>query len=57
MKNIDICFGIAGSVTTWGLTAVNGILALIAGILTVAVMVLRLRREWKIRNRDPDDED
>lgn len=60
MKHPDIFFGVAGTAGTITLTQVNAVLACLAGLLTVAVMTLRLRREWKQRNitttKDGDNE-
>ena len=53
MKNGDIVFGTLGTVGTITLAQFNAILACGAGLLTVGVMGLRLRREWKHRNDPP----
>lgn len=50
MKKFDVIFGTAGTTATLTLNQINSILALVAGLLTVGVMFLRLRREWKNRN-------
>lgn len=57
MKHADIIFGTVGTASTAVLTQVNTVLACIAGVLTVGVMALRFRREWKNRNRPPREDD
>lgn len=49
--NWDITFGAAGTIGTVGLSQINLMLGFLAGVLTVAVMLLRLRKEWKDRNK------
>lgn len=56
MKHGDIVFGAVGTVGTITLTQFNAMLACAAGILTVGVMALRFRREWKNRNQPPKDD-
>jgi hypothetical protein len=46
----DIAFGVVGTIGTIGLGTINVMLGCFAGILTCGVMLLRLRKEW--RNRD-----
>jgi hypothetical protein len=55
MKHGDIIFGTVGTISTGILSTINIILAFIAGSLTVFVMVLRARREWKHRNLPPEE--
>lgn len=50
MKHFDIQFGFAGGIATITLNQFNSIIACVVGLLTVGVMLLRLRREWKNRN-------
>ncbi len=47
----DIVFGVAGTVGSLGLGTINVMLGCIAGLLTCAVMAVRLRKEWKNRNK------
>lgn len=53
MKNGDVILGAVGTAATFGLNAVNVVLGSIAGALTVAILVLRFRREWRHRNDPP----
>lgn len=55
MKHGDIVFGTAGTVGTITLAQINTALAFAAGILTVGVMAIRFRREWKHRNDPPKE--
>lgn len=50
MKHGDILFGTIGTTATFGLTLVNLTLGCIAGVMTVVVMAIKLRKEWKNRN-------
>lgn len=50
MNNGDIVFGVVGTTTSLTLSQFNVALGCLAGLLTVCVMGLRLRKEW--RNRD-----
>ena len=54
-KQWDILLGTVGTAGTITLSTINAWLALTAGILTVFVMALRARREWKGRDRPPED--
>lgn len=55
-KQWDIIFGTAGTIGTITLAQVNAILACFAGLLTIFVMAMRARREWRNRNDNtPDD--
>lgn len=51
MKHGDIVFGTVGTAGTFTLAQFNTLLGCAAGILTVAVMVFKLRREWIDRNK------
>lgn len=51
MDNRDIVFGVVGTTTSLTLSQVNVGLGCLAGLLTVAVMGLRLRKEWRNRNK------
>ncbi len=55
VRHGDLLFGVIGTGSTVGFLWVNGALAFVAGALTVGVMALRLRREWKHRNDPPED--
>jgi hypothetical protein len=55
MKHGDIVFGTVGTAGTFGLGTVNLWLGCVAGVLTVGVMAIRLRREWKHRNDPPKE--
>lgn len=50
MKHGDILFGTIGTTATFGLTLVSLTLGCIAGTMTVVVMALKVRKEWKNRN-------
>lgn len=56
-KHWDICFGAAGALSTWSLARVNLLLSLSVGILSLTVMLMRARREWRNRNQPPDKKD
>lgn len=51
MKSGDIIFGAVGTSATFGLTQINLTLGCIAGVLTVIVMLLKLRKEWRDRDK------
>ena len=55
MKNTDIIVGAAGTGVTFGLGFVNVFLGCVAGVLTVTILCLKLRREWRHRNDPPTD--
>jgi len=55
-QNWDVIFGTAGTAGTITLSQINAYLAFMVGVLTVIVMTIRLRREWKNRNTPPTDE-
>ena len=57
MKHGDILFGAIGTSATFGLAQVNQILACIAGVMTIIVMGVKLRKEWKSRNAKPSSQD
>ena len=57
MKHGDILFGARGTSATFGLAQVNQILACIAGVMTIIVMGVKLRKEWKSRNAKPSSQD
>ena len=57
MKHGDILFGAIGTSATFGLAQVNQILACIAGVMTIIVMGVKLRKEWKSRNEKPSSQD
>lgn len=54
-KQWDLCFGAAGTAGTFTLANVSQFFACIAGGITVAILLLRLRREWLNRNTPPDE--
>lgn len=54
MKHGDIFFGAIGTAGTALLSTINVVLACLAGLLTVGIMALRFRREWKHRDDKPD---
>lgn len=56
-KHWDICFGVVGTGTTFSLAAINAALACAAGVITITVLLFRLRREWRNRNQPPDKND
>ena len=47
----DVAFGILGTAGTLSLSFINVMLGCMAGVLTVCVMGLRLRKEWKDRDK------
>ncbi len=49
-KNWDLIFGAGGFAGTITLDQVNKVLACAVGLLTVLILIFRLRREWKYRN-------
>lgn len=51
----DIIFGTAGTALTFGLSAVNVFLGFGAGVLTVLILALKLRREWLHRDDPPTE--
>lgn len=51
MKHGDIVFGVVGTTSTFGLGTINAVLGCIAGVLTVAVMLFKLRKEYRDRNK------
>lgn len=55
MKHGDLIFGAVGTAGTITLTHINLLLGFVAGILTVGVMALRFRKEWKYRDKPPKD--
>ena len=55
MKNGDVILGTIGSTATFTLGALNVWLGICAGVLTVSVMAIKLRREWRHRDLPPDD--
>lgn len=52
---MDVIFGTAGTAATFGLGFVNVAAGCIAGVLTVGILILRLRREWIHRNDPPKE--
>jgi hypothetical protein len=55
MKHSDIVFGTIGTITTFILSHFDKALAITAGLITVGILILRFRREWKHRNDPPAD--
>ena len=53
--NGDLFFGALGTSLSFGLGSLNLALGCTAGALTVFVMLLRARREWRHRNDPPDE--
>ena len=51
----DIILGTLGSMAAFTLGAINVFLGISAGLLTVGVMGLRFRKEWKNRNQPPKE--
>ena len=56
MKHGDILFGTIGTSATFGLSLVNLTLGCIAGVMTVIVMGIKLKKEWKHRNDKKSDD-
>jgi hypothetical protein len=57
MKHGDVIFGAVGTASTFGLGTINALLGCAAGVLTIAVLVFRLRREWIHRNDKPESKE
>jgi hypothetical protein len=55
-KHWDIAFGSGGTVAVITLAQFNQALACGAGLLTLAILALRLGREWRNRNQPPKDQ-
>ena len=55
MKHWDAIFATVGMGSTLALA--NTLLATIIATLTVAMLTLRLRREWRNRNKPPTEND
>lgn len=53
-KHWDVLFGAGGIATTLTLTQFNQMLACAAGLVTLFVLVMRARREWRHRNKPPE---
>ena len=51
MNNGDIAFGVIGTAGTFGLGQINLVLGCTAGVLTIAVMLMRLRKEWRDKDK------
>jgi hypothetical protein len=54
-RHWDLAFGTGGFIGTITLAQINTAIACAVGLTTLAVMGLRLRREWRHRNKRPDD--
>jgi len=57
MKHGDVMFGAAGSLATFVASHFNEFLGSAVGLVSLAVMLLRLRREWKHRNDAPPNDE
>lgn len=55
-KHWDTIFGTAGAAGTITLGQINAALGIAVGSVTLVVMFLRARREWKNRNEPPPTE-
>lgn len=53
----DIVFGAVGTAGTLSLTQWNAYIAFACGVLTFVILVFRLRREWKHRDKPPTRKD
>lgn len=49
-KHTDVCFGFVMTAVTWTVSHFNEIVGACIGVTSLAVMIIRLRREWKHRN-------
>lgn len=49
-RNFDLLFGAAGSGGALWLTHINVCLGIMVATVTLAIMLIRLRKEWKHRN-------
>lgn len=56
MKHTDILFGWIATAATFVASHFNAALGATIGLLTLGVMILRFRREWKHRDDEPDNE-
>lgn len=54
-ENWDIGFGGSGVLAVLSLSNLNAGLAAGCGALTLAILALRLRREWRKRDEPPTD--
>lgn len=54
-ENWDIGFGSGGTFAILSLASINATLAAGCGALTLAILALRLRREWRKRDEPPTD--
>lgn len=55
MKHGDLLFGTIGTGSSLGLAHINLALGISAGVVTLCVMILRLRREWNHRDKPPEE--
>jgi len=51
----SVLLGTIGTAATFILSHFDKVLAIAAGILTVALLLLKLRREWRHRNDPPQE--
>lgn len=52
----SVLLGTIGTTITFILSNFDKVLAYVAGILTVVLLILKVRREWKHRNDPPADD-
>lgn len=55
MKHWDIALGTGGTLATITLGGVNVALATVSGLLTIFILAVRARREWRNRNKPPTE--
>jgi hypothetical protein len=55
LKQWDLMFGAAGTGATFSLSTLNAALGCVVGVLTIALMLLRLARELSGRNKPNHD--
>lgn len=54
-KYWDVLFGTGGFLTSLTLAQWNQLVALAVGLLTLFILIMRSRREWRNRNKPPED--
>lgn len=49
-RHTDVAFGFTMTAVTWIASHFNEIVGALIGVTSLAVMIIRLRKEWKHRN-------
>ena len=55
-RELELFLGWCAASATWIVSHYNAIIGGLIGTVALAVWLLKLRREWKHRNDEPDDE-